>query len=224
MPRQSGSVYGCSAGTAEIKRRDARGNADRDVEDIVDHDAGGGQKAGVHAEVFLGDRVGAAADRIGFDGLPVGDEQDRQQGEDDQHDRLERREPGRAGGGQDAERRFRSVCRRAQPIEPQRRDPFADADLVGAALPIGKRAAPTGTGSGSRQRPWAMIFAVQLHKPQFLLHSRANSGAELKFNSQPQCDPQCSTKGLRGRAVTRANHRRSLPAPEATCAESSTTG
>src|SRR5208282_5444690 len=70
------------------QRRHARGNADRDVEDIVDHDARGRQKAGVHAEVFLGDRVSAAADRIGFDGLPVGDEQDRQQSEDDQHSSL----------------------------------------------------------------------------------------------------------------------------------------
>jgi len=51
--------------------RDPGRDADRDIQHIVYHQRGGGEQAGITAEVFLGYRVGAAIARIGLDGLPV---------------------------------------------------------------------------------------------------------------------------------------------------------
>ena len=52
----------------------------------------------------------------------------------DLHDQAEVGEPGRARRDQDASCRFRSVCRRTQAIESERRQPFGDAYLARAAF------------------------------------------------------------------------------------------
>ena len=67
------------------KRPDARGNADRHVEHIVDHQGGRGEQARALPEIVLGDDVGAAIVGIGADRLPIGGEQDGEQTYDRRH-------------------------------------------------------------------------------------------------------------------------------------------
>ena len=68
-------------GDGRDERTHAGGDADGRGEDVVDHERGCGEQAGVIAEVFASDGEGTAAVGIGFDGLGVGeiedDEQDR---------------------------------------------------------------------------------------------------------------------------------------------------
>ena len=74
------------------QRSYTRGDPDRRVQDVVDHQRRGGEQAGVRAQVLRGDRVAAAAVRIGIDGLQVGKVDDGQQaddGEADGHDVLQ---------------------------------------------------------------------------------------------------------------------------------------
>src|SRR5437870_3538393 len=65
---------------------DARGNADRHGEDVVDQERRSGRQGGQFTEVVLGHDIGAAAAGIGLYGLPVGHADDNQQGDDGQPD------------------------------------------------------------------------------------------------------------------------------------------
>ena len=91
------------------QRADPGGDADRDVQDVVDHQRGGGEEAGIGPEILARDGVGAAICRVGADSLPVGRKQHRQQHQDGDHDRLDLAEPGGAGSAEDHQRRFRPV-------------------------------------------------------------------------------------------------------------------
>ncbi len=65
------------------ERADARGDADRDVEDVVERERGAGEQRPALPEVLLRDRVRAAAVRVRGDGLPVREVDDEQDGDDD---------------------------------------------------------------------------------------------------------------------------------------------
>jgi hypothetical protein len=75
------------------KCADTGRDADRDVEDIVDHQGAGGEQAGIRSEVFPGDGVGTTIARIGLDGLPIGKVEQRQEYQDGGHDRPDQVQP-----------------------------------------------------------------------------------------------------------------------------------
>ncbi len=82
----------------------ARHDAHRHGEHVVNQQRRGGHEAGVRAQVLAGHDVGPAAVRVGVDGLPVGEDDDGQQGGDghrDGDDQVGRRQ---RGGHQDGQR------------------------------------------------------------------------------------------------------------------------
>ena len=129
------------------KRGDGRGQcahpgryADRDVEHIVDHDRGGGEKARVAAEVLLGHRIGAAVGRIRHHGLPIREVERHQQHKDGRH---HRRDPVQAGCAERDHHRqggFRPVGGGTEPVQTHGRHGLEPADLSAVLLAVGQLA------------------------------------------------------------------------------------
>ena len=110
-------------------------------EDVVDHERCRGQKAGAFAQVLAGHGVGAAAARIGLDGLPVAEVDDPEQDHDRRahgHDVFHAEKTER---NQEGESRFRPVRGRAQRVEAKDRNPGQGADMLGAFLAGSQRTA-----------------------------------------------------------------------------------
>ena len=75
-PRHNPRVCGCSEGAGGDERAHAGRNAHRGGQDVVDHERRGRQQTGIRAQVLSGHGVGAAALRIGLDGLAVAEVDD----------------------------------------------------------------------------------------------------------------------------------------------------
>ena len=95
-------------GKAEVIAAIARRDADGDGQHVVGQEGGGGDQPGTVAEVLAGDDVAAAAVRVGPDRLAVGDDDDRQDGDDQRGDRQ--RQPERAGPAASRVNRIASVA------------------------------------------------------------------------------------------------------------------
>jgi hypothetical protein len=118
------------------QRANSGGNADRDIQHVVDHQHRGGEEAHRLAEIFLRDRIGTATGRIGSDRLPIGDVENAQEHEYRQHDCAEMGKSGRPERDENRQRRFRPVGRGAKPVETHRRHAFVRADFALGVLPI----------------------------------------------------------------------------------------
>ena len=116
------------------QRSDAGGDADRGVEDVVDHERGGGEQAGDLAEVLGGDRVAAAAVGIGVDGLEVGEEDDGEQDDDGEADGDDVCDAGDAEGNEQGEGGFRAVGGGAESVEAEDGNAGDGTDVLGALL------------------------------------------------------------------------------------------
>ena len=85
----------------------AGGYADGRIQDVVDHERGGGEQPRLLPEILGGDGVAATPVRVGIDGLAVGEEDDREQADDREGDgddlldacEAERDEQGEGGFG-----------------------------------------------------------------------------------------------------------------------------
>jgi hypothetical protein len=88
---QDGEAEGEGVGFEPGKGRDQRTHtsrdADRRIENVVDHQRGGGQQAGIGPEILRRDRIAAASVRVRVDRLQVGNEDDDQQPNDCEADR-----------------------------------------------------------------------------------------------------------------------------------------
>ncbi len=129
----------------------SRRDADGDHEHVIEHQGGGGEQPGDGAEVFLGDRVRAAAMRIRGNGLAVGEIDDEEQDDDEGTDRPDVGKAGRAERDEQGERRLRTVRRRAEGVEAEHGDAGDDADALFAFLVGGQASAEKPVGE--RHRP-----------------------------------------------------------------------
>ena len=114
--------------------RHARGDADRNGHDVVDHQRGGGDHPREPPEVLGAHDVGAAAGRIGVDGLLVGERHDRQKArhrEGDPEREMQQGHPD-AGPHENDEYLLSGVCRRGDRIrrEDRKSDQFGEPCLV----------------------------------------------------------------------------------------------
>ena len=120
---------------------DARRDADRDVQHVIQHQRRRREQTRARAEILFGDGVGAAARGIGGDGLPVPEIEDGEQEQDHPGDRTDRSEAGGARAREYGERRFRPVGRGAETVQAHGRNAFEDSELGIAGLAICKRPA-----------------------------------------------------------------------------------
>ena len=112
------------------QRADSGRDPHGDIEDVIEHESGGGQQPNSGSEVLSRDRVRAAAVRIGRDGLPIGEIEDAQQQEDHQADRADIGQPDGSERKEDRQGGFRPVRRGTQGIQPERRHTRKHADPV----------------------------------------------------------------------------------------------
>ncbi len=124
---------------------DERAHAGRDAhgggEDVVDHQGGRGQQARALAQVLAGHGVGAAAVRIGVDGLPVAEVDDGQQDHDRRAHRDDVFDAHQAQRDEQRERGLRAVRGGAEGVQAEDGDAGDGADVLGALLAGSQRAA-----------------------------------------------------------------------------------
>ena len=135
------SVCCSKLGTAETKRTDSGGDADGHHQDVVDNQRRGGQQRDILSQVLSRHRVGAAASRIGGDGLKVGNVDNDQQRNDAEADRDHVVDAQGAQRDQQRERGLRAVRRGAQRIQTEHSDARQRAEAFFAVLVRGERLA-----------------------------------------------------------------------------------
>jgi len=120
------------AGNGRRQRRYTGGDTHSGRQDVIDHQRRGGQQACLFAQILAGHRIRAAAVRICLNRLTIAEEHDRQQDQDRRNDRDDEVDPIESQRDQQRHRRFRSVCRARQRIEPEDRDSCRYADVLGS--------------------------------------------------------------------------------------------
>ncbi len=100
-----------------LERRHPGGDGDGDRERVVDHQGGRGEQAHVGAEVGPGHRIGPATHGVGVDHLPVGEDQDGEQGDDGDGDGQHQVQRARPGDGQDENDRLGPVGHRGERVQ-----------------------------------------------------------------------------------------------------------
>ena len=130
------------------QRAHAGGNADGDVEDVVDHQGGAGQQARKVPQVLARHGERSAAAGVRFDGLAVREVDDGQQPDDPQAERHDVMAAQFAQRPQNGERGLRPVSRRTQSVEAEDGDPAATAIRCAPLLAGGKRAAEQNVQKG----------------------------------------------------------------------------
>ena len=113
---------------------DARGNPDRDSENVIGEERSRGEKARASAQVESRDGVGAAAVWICGNGLAIREVHDDEQRDDGGTDGDEIANAEKTEGNQKAEACFGPVRGRAERIETKDGDAFCGADLLGALV------------------------------------------------------------------------------------------
>ncbi|KUN90158.1 hypothetical protein AQJ66_00750 [Streptomyces bungoensis] len=102
----------------------AGGEADRDGQDVVDHEAGRGEQTDPGSQILLRHGVRSAAVRMHGDHLAVRDDQDARQPDDDQGDRQRRGDRSRPGDRQGDHDGLGTVRDRTQRVQRQRGEPL----------------------------------------------------------------------------------------------------
>ena len=110
-------------GECRCERRDARRDADRHRQDVVDQQRAGGDERRHFAEVVLRDDVRAAARRVRVDRLAIGEDHDRQNRCDHERDRAREAERRGADEHQHAEDFLGRVRDRRQRVGRQHGQP-----------------------------------------------------------------------------------------------------
>ncbi len=128
------------SGNCADQSRDAGGDSYRGGQDVVDHERGSGEQAGIVAEVFAGDSEGASAVRIRVDRLAVAEVEDGEQNEDGAEDwdqvLLHADEAERH---KQRHRLFGAVSSAGQAIEPEDGNACGDANVFMLRLAGGQR-------------------------------------------------------------------------------------
>ena len=112
------------------ERPDPRGDADRDHEDVIQHQGRRGEQARPRTEVLLGDRIRTASVRVRRDRLSVREVDDREQRDDQRGNRPDVPDTANPQGDQQRECGLGPVRRRCQGIESQHRDAGQHADAL----------------------------------------------------------------------------------------------
>ena len=141
------------------QRADACGDADGGVQDVVDHERGGGEKAGGFAEVLCGDGIAAAAVGIGVDRLAVGEVDDGQKADDGEADGDDVRDAGQAERDEQGERGFGAIGGGAERVQAEDRDAGDGPDVLGALFGGGERLAEKDIEKGHKS-PAALLKAT----------------------------------------------------------------
>ena len=137
QPHRQVHPVGVQGGERRGDLRHARGDRHGHGEDVVGQQRGACGLRGQLAQVVAGHDVGAAAARIGVNGLLVRHGDDQQQGGDGDRDREHVAEGQAAAGRQDDQDLLRGVGRRRQRIRGENRQPDQLAD--GLVRRIGRR-------------------------------------------------------------------------------------
>src|SRR5262249_5916650 len=95
------------------------GDPDRGGENGVEHEGGGSEQAGKGAEILRGNRIGAAAARIGSNGLAIGKINNREQRDDAGADRYDVGDTCESQRNQERESGFGTVGSGAEGVEPE---------------------------------------------------------------------------------------------------------
>ncbi len=125
----------------EPRRRARRpgGEADRDGQHVIHHQARGRQQADRGAQILLAHRIRATAVGMHRDDLAIGDDQHHEQARDGQGDRQRQAQRRRAGRHQDQHDGFGPVRHRAERIKRQRRQPPEAGQMILVILPVPQR-------------------------------------------------------------------------------------
>jgi hypothetical protein len=116
-------------GNGRDQRADPGRNANRDVQDVVEHECGGRQKPRPDPQILLRDGVGPAASRIRGDCLPIGKVQQGEQGDDDGDDRADISEAAGTQWQHDRQRGLGPIGGRRETIEAENGNPGRDSDF-----------------------------------------------------------------------------------------------
>ena len=204
------------AGERRGDRRDAGRDAHRDREDVVREQRGRGDEPGPDPEVLAGDDVAAAAVRVGPDRLPVGHDDDREDGHDERRDGQ--REPECAGpGGQQGEQdRLGRVGHRRQVVAAEDGQRLDLGQALGGLLVVGE-GPPEHRPPDAGQRATEGLVGLDGRRPRDdeAVADVAKVGGRGRLDLDAAIRPVAarSLVGSRGRRVRKADRERGRRPP-----------